>query len=135
MIGVYLLKKDGEVIYVGQSMDVMTRIKSHKNKKDFDSYEIINCSTAILDATEEACILLYDTKQNKRRAEIKTGYKCPTKSVQISLSVRPVCADLVKRAAELEGVALREFIRDSVMKNVKRILGAKEVKKHARHLS
>ena len=39
MIAVYLLIKDFEVIYIGASRNVMSRIASHR-KKDYDHYVI-----------------------------------------------------------------------------------------------
>ncbi len=38
---VYILFKNGKIIYVGRSMNMKQRIDNNKSKKDFDSYSIV----------------------------------------------------------------------------------------------
>ena len=41
--GVYFLFKDGAVIYIGQSANIINRIFTHKSRIDFDSFNYIIC--------------------------------------------------------------------------------------------
>jgi len=54
MIGIYLLKQDEEVVYVGQSKNINKRIKSHitKGSKKFNSWSCFECKKSLLDSTE-----------------------------------------------------------------------------------
>lgn len=61
--GVYLLYKDGALIYVGQSVNVYSRIPQHRNK-DFDRAMFIPCQKAVLDAVESALIAVLCPKLN-----------------------------------------------------------------------
>lgn len=54
--GVYFLIKDGLVVYVGQSVDIFTRLGMHENFKSFDSYAFIECDKAQLDLVESLYI-------------------------------------------------------------------------------
>lgn len=52
-IGVYFLIKDDEVVYVGQSTEILRRIGAHKKDgKDFDSFAFIECGKADLNRIE-----------------------------------------------------------------------------------
>jgi hypothetical protein len=43
--GVYFLVQDGEIVYVGQSIDVHYRVSCHRREgKQFDAYTIIACT-------------------------------------------------------------------------------------------
>lgn len=55
---VYFLLKDGEVVYVGQTREGVTRPYSHKDK-DFDTVRIIKCEIDELDYLEEKYIVKY----------------------------------------------------------------------------
>lgn len=46
MIGIYLLKKENRVVYVGSSLSIETRITQHQNelKIEFDEFSAIKCS-------------------------------------------------------------------------------------------
>ena len=73
--GVYVLMYRGNIIYVGSSMNVYKRIKSHKQKPRtmvFDSYfsdsTICNTRDALL-AHERAYIIKFKPKHNKDYVE------------------------------------------------------------------
>lgn len=65
-VGVYFLLHDSEVVYVGQSIDVESRIRSHRAEKEFDSYHVIACQQSELDALESAYIFYLQPKLNSR---------------------------------------------------------------------
>ena len=45
MIGIYLLKQDDLIVYVGKSKNIETRVPQHKlSLKEFTSYDIIECN-------------------------------------------------------------------------------------------
>lgn len=54
--GVYFLIKDGSVVYVGQSVDIFSRLGSHENFLSFDSYAFIECVKCQLDLIESLYI-------------------------------------------------------------------------------
>jgi len=54
--GVYFLIKEDRVVYVGQSVNVFSRISSHVNYKDFDSYAYVLCPKDKLDILESLYI-------------------------------------------------------------------------------
>ena len=63
--GVYFLFDDDELVYIGQSENILSRIASHLNDKRFDSYNFIECQYGNLDALEAKYILKYNPKYNK----------------------------------------------------------------------
>ena len=54
--GVYFLIQSQRVVYVGQSVNVFSRILNHQAGKDFDSFAYIPCSPDILDRLESLYI-------------------------------------------------------------------------------
>jgi len=54
-IGVYFLIKSGQVVYVGQSVNVHARIASHTDK-DFDAFAYVPCEQHMLDKLESLYI-------------------------------------------------------------------------------
>ena len=53
--GVYFLVQDQEVVYVGQSVNIYSRIAQHPDKK-FDKYAFVPCEVALLDKLESLYI-------------------------------------------------------------------------------
>jgi hypothetical protein len=53
--GVYFLVQDQEVVYVGQSVNVYSRIAQHVDKK-FDKYAFVPCEAELLDRLESLYI-------------------------------------------------------------------------------
>lgn len=59
MTGVYFLMLDGEVTYVGQSIDLLGRISRHKREgKEFDSFAYILCGKDDLNDMEAKYITI-----------------------------------------------------------------------------
>lgn len=55
--GVYFLIRLGEIVYVGQSVDVLSRIARHRREgKQFDAYSYIECERDDLDRLESLYI-------------------------------------------------------------------------------
>lgn len=79
--GVYMLYRDGELIYVGQSTNVVERVKCHASKW-YDSYSVIECSGKDKDIMESFIAHKYEPSENKNH--IYHGEKCvPMKKEKI----------------------------------------------------
>ena len=66
--GIYFLKHNGTVVYVGKSVNVSNRILSHlaEKTKVFTDFTFISCPKELLNETETAYIYKYDPVFNKR---------------------------------------------------------------------
>ena len=79
---IYVLYQGAEVVYVGQSSNVFSRLATHKKeaKKDFDSFRILYCRHNRMTYWERRLIKKYEPKynisQNRRKAK-ELGYKTP----------------------------------------------------------
>ena len=64
--GVYFLLDGEVVVYIGQSTDIHTRIKSHEleGEKKYDSVYFIECPKRNLKTLEMNMIIRYDPKYN-----------------------------------------------------------------------
>lgn len=62
--GVYFLIKDCEVIYVGQSVNIHSRIDEHDRVKDFDTFTYIECEKENLSLLEARYISKFKPKLN-----------------------------------------------------------------------
>lgn len=63
--GVYFLLHNQKIVYVGQSIDCLRRVASHKIDKTFDAYHIIPLDRSALVDVEAAYIAKYRPKYNK----------------------------------------------------------------------
>lgn len=54
--GVYFLVKGNRVVYVGQSINILVRVREHSKYKDFDSFSFIRCEKKKLDVLESLYI-------------------------------------------------------------------------------
>ena len=77
IIGIYLLKQKDKVVYVGQSIDISFRVKTHSmdNLKEFDDISIIECSKKNLNSVESFYIQYYNPRYNKQFYQIRVGEK------------------------------------------------------------
>lgn len=56
-VGIYFLIRNDEVIYVGQSIDILNRVSKHRREgKVFDSYSFIECAKENLNLLESTYI-------------------------------------------------------------------------------
>lgn len=65
--GVYFLINNGEIVYVGQSMNVHKRISEHarQKEKEFDAFHYVVCDPAMLDELENAYIIALAPRYNR----------------------------------------------------------------------
>ncbi|RUR26795.1 hypothetical protein ELY33_16950 [Vreelandella andesensis] len=56
LTGVYFLIKDENVVYVGQSVNIISRVAAHVKQKDFDRFAFVPCDAQDLDVLESLYI-------------------------------------------------------------------------------
>ena len=95
---VYKLLEDNEVVYVGQTSNIFSRIYQHQidKNKEFNSVEVIECAKHDVDEMEFAYICRFSPKLNK---------DLPT----VSYSVRDTAAKAYNRCISNNIVAERGF--------------------------
>ncbi len=71
LCGVYFLICDGSVVYVGQSVDIQSRLGSHANSIPFGSYYYIECDNTQLDLLESIYIHLLNPVLNSQHSSGK----------------------------------------------------------------
>ncbi len=74
--GVYFLFNKEELIYIGQSVDILKRISEHMKDKVFEWYCYEKVRKQNLDAVEKACIQRYQPRLNDVHNSNKPIYKC-----------------------------------------------------------
>ena len=74
---VYLLLREGKVVYVGQSKNIYSRIQSHRSTKDFTHFRILRCHPVRLNYWEGKLIFDYKPEYNKRGVESREGVVVP----------------------------------------------------------
>lgn len=62
--GIYFLIKNSEIVYVGQSVDVYSRMACHRREKEFDRFHIIPCEKEHLLEIEAKYIAKFNPKLN-----------------------------------------------------------------------
>lgn len=63
--GVYFLIFNSEIIYIGKSTNITSRIGSHAKSIVFDSYSVVQCSGEEMDEMEKVLIHKFKPKYNK----------------------------------------------------------------------
>lgn len=63
--GVYFLFLDGELVYIGQSLNVTARVEQHVYTQPFDSWAWLPVPRAQLDAAEQFLIRKYKPRKNR----------------------------------------------------------------------
>lgn len=65
-VGIYVLLREGEIVYVGQSQNIKSRIGTHlaEKAKIFDSYYVIYCDSFQLNDLEAEFIIKFDPIYN-----------------------------------------------------------------------
>jgi hypothetical protein len=64
MCGIYFLKREGRIVYIGQSVNVYARVAQHRKDKDFDSVDFLPCDKSKLDDLEGFFIRLIKPELN-----------------------------------------------------------------------
>lgn len=76
LVGIYFLFQDQELVYVGQSFSIYSRIGTHcaDREKVFNRVAIILCDVSELDALETQYIFKFKPKFNKKIPYDSIGY-------------------------------------------------------------
>jgi hypothetical protein len=69
MCGVYLLIDGADVVYVGQSINLLSRLGKHAYDKNFTHYKVIECHLDELDKLEAHYIYKFKPKYNRVRED------------------------------------------------------------------
>ena len=64
--GIYFLFDKNELVYIGQSINCLSRIAEHENCKKFDSYYILKCEREQLSEIEAVYIERYKPRYNSQ---------------------------------------------------------------------
>jgi hypothetical protein len=76
---VYFLFKAGQLVYIGQSVNVHARIYAHVGRKDFDRYAFVRCERAQLLAEETRLLRIFRPPLNRpadRRSVQNAAERC-----------------------------------------------------------
>lgn len=65
IIGVYFLVENNEVVYVGQSTDIASRIRKHQSDKFFNKVFYIECRKERLNEIENYFIISFNPEYNR----------------------------------------------------------------------
>ena len=95
--GIYFLCKDNEVVYIGQSQDVTTRVNGHVGSKEFDSVTAMLVPKELLDEVEQYWIKRVKPELNIRYLE--KPEKRPPKTRSFSITVPKELLPVIKQMA------------------------------------
>ena len=65
LCGIYFFFKNDIIVYIGQSINVESRVVAHTKNKEFDSWNYIKVDSIDLNEVESTYILEYQPKYNK----------------------------------------------------------------------
>ncbi|OLF36556.1 hypothetical protein BTW00_05585 [Psychrobacter sp. C 20.9] len=85
--GVYFLVKNNEIVYIGQSINIASRITQHRDK-DFDSVSYVACHKDELDILESLYILAYQPALNGSNGNGITGTTRPATPITLNKIVQ-----------------------------------------------
>ena len=106
--GVYFLYKKGALQYVGQSVNVYSRIQQHRGMKDFDQAKFIACHRSKLDDMEGFFIRLLEPPLNGGKDPLERSCpKSPTWETMFSLSFVDDEADISTRLMTISNGMMR----------------------------
>lgn len=63
--GIYFLSRGGAIVYIGQSMNIYSRIAAHEKDKEFDSACYFHCAREDMDDIERTLIQSFQPEYNK----------------------------------------------------------------------
>ena len=88
---IYVLFKQDEVVYVGQSINPYNRIGQHTKDKDFDHFRLMSCLKSRMTYWEDVLIWRYDPKYNVQKK--KKGRPKPKKKPTVEYECEPLFID------------------------------------------
>lgn len=106
--GIYALKKEGVIVYIGQSKNVYCRILEHimEAKKDFDDIIAIYCEDMTdVEVTEVSIIAILKPKYNMLHTDIELYHRLLPTKVKEDLKIE----DINKLKVKVNGI-IKHFI-------------------------
>ena len=88
---IYILFKQDEIVYVGQSINPYNRIGQHTKDKDFDHFRLMSCLKSRMTYWEDILIWRYDPKYNVQKK--KKGRPKPKKKPRVEYECEPLFID------------------------------------------
>ena len=88
---IYILFKQDEIVYVGQSINPYNRIGQHTKDKDFDHFRVMSCLKSRMTYWEDILIWRYDPKYNVQKK--KKGSPKPKKEPKVEYECEPLFID------------------------------------------
>lgn len=126
--GVYFLIAGGEIVYVGQSTDVDSRVRQHALDKDFESYHYIEVDQENLNYVESFYIIKLKPILNKKRGgkRASSGYRKKWMTTPLSRSdifnASPEYCEIVQSKLSKEPIPMQgsvsRYFWDSHIKEV-----------------
>lgn len=107
--GCYLLRHMGEVVYVGQSSDVLSRMEGHKDKV-FDSVEMVWCGKGERDDREKALIQEFKPKYNSHFLKTLPKYTANRQVKTKSISILPEVDDYAVTRAKNSLLSYSKYV-------------------------
>lgn len=75
MTGIYFLIRNRKIIYIGQSTDVMRRLREHCQSCWFTKFRVIECDYSRLDEYEKRLIKLFKPPLNTQHNTVRSNHK------------------------------------------------------------
>lgn len=101
--GIYFLTNNDDVVYIGQSINVSFRVKTHlkENKKEFCDVYIIECCKEKLNELENHFIVKYNPKYNKilNNSDVNCNYFIERFNILIGYS--PFTKKMINKIIEI----------------------------------
>ena len=117
---VYLLWDKGEVVYVGQTFNIKTRIQAHLKSKEFKQVSLIECTKEDIDEVENHNITTLKPKYNKK---YNPDYRRQEDSnAKVDESLKEIIQGAAKRAG-FNGVMALSRSCDLSYERVSRVYG------------
>ena len=141
IVGVYYLFDKNEVVYIGASENIKSRLIAHysNKEKEFDDFSFHTCDKNILFKAEAKAIRRYLPKYNKKVPALDNQNRCSSRTSSskrtktTAFAAKPSEHKRIKKVALFLGVGMSEFMSETVMKEVEKVekREAREVKSNA----
>lgn len=87
---IYFLIDGEEIVYVGQSLDVYSRVTAHRSNKDFTHYSHFECEKADANELEDMYITLLDPHYNKKLNKYGRYYNISEIATEFDLDLQEI---------------------------------------------
>jgi hypothetical protein len=114
--GIYFLLRGNEIIYIGQTKNIETRLLGHKDKS-FDSHRFIPCPIEKLNKYESRWIIKFNPIYNKSsQCHYNRGDKKPGREGIHNIRIRKYLCDMADTQRKKLGLSFNAYIEMLIMK-------------------